>query len=84
MASRTDTCTRQLNIMFAAEITARYVALALKRAGRKATKPVPTSASIEVPAKRMKLGVKTEPGARRAYKPPPPRPARGYALHGVQ
>jgi hypothetical protein len=76
LVNRTDTFSKQLNIVFAAEITAHEVSLSAKTIVRKAAKTPPTRVPIEVSVKRTKISVKTEPEAQNSYRPPPPRPAR--------
>ncbi len=76
VVNRSDTFNKQLNILFAAEITAHEVALSAKTIVRKAAKTPPTRVPIGVSVKRTKISVKTEPEPQNSYRPPPPRPAR--------
>ena len=77
LVNRTDTYSKQLNIVFAAEITGHDAGLVVKGIGRKTPKPPQMSAPTSPLAKRVKIGVKSELEAQAAYKPPPPRAARG-------
>jgi hypothetical protein len=73
VVNRSDTFNKQLNILFAAEITAHESALSVNGSARKVPKSTPTVVTSSAASKRRKINAKTEPEFQSAYKPPPPR-----------